>query len=164
MDQKGEEMGQKEKLIVAVLGGNECTSETGKIAYKTGMEIAKAGFHLLCGGLGGVMEYASKGAKKAGGLTIGILPGESKKAANKYIDIPIATAMSNARNAIIVRAADFLIAIGGNYGTLSEIALAKAINKPVYGLETWDIYDLIKVSSAKDFIKRVKNESSYTKG
>ncbi|MCX5781560.1 MAG: TIGR00725 family protein [Elusimicrobia bacterium] len=136
----------KKNLIIGVLGGNECSGEIGKIAYQIGQEIAKAGHILICGGLGGVMEHACKGAKEAGGLTIGILPGKEKFEANDYIDIPIVTAMSHARNAIIVRTADILVAIGGKYGTLSEIALAKAIDKPVYGLKTWEIDGVIKIN------------------
>ena len=102
-----------------------------------------------------MMEYASKGAKEAGGLTIGILPGKDRAEANSYIDIPIITAMSHARNAIIVRTADVLIAVGGKYGTLSEIALAKAIDKPVYGIKTWDIEGIIKVNSPKEIFDKI---------
>src|SRR3990170_2876010 len=96
----------KEKIIVAVIGGNECSKEIEKLAFETGFEIAKAGWILICGGMKGVMEACCRGAKYAKGLTIGILPGKSKCEANPYVDIPIATDMSHARNAIIARAAD----------------------------------------------------------
>jgi uncharacterized protein (TIGR00725 family) len=144
------------KALVAVIGGNDCSPEVEKLAYETGREIAKAGYILVCGGLGGVMEAASQGAKKAGGLTIGILPGKNKRDANPFIDIPIVTSMSHARNAIIVRTADAVIAVGGKYGTLSEIALAKAIDRPVFGLKTWDIEGVIKISTPRDAIKMIR--------
>ncbi len=139
------------KKLVAVIGGSVIKSEEiRQIAFETGKEIAQRGYVLVCGGMGGVMEEASKGAKSVGGLVVGILPGKDKTEANAYIDVPIVTAMSHARNAIIVRSADCVIAIDGEYGTLSEIALAKVINKPVFGIKTWDIEGVIKVSNAKE--------------
>ena len=106
--------------------------------------------------MSGVMESACKGAKDAGGMTIGILPGKDKTEANPYVDIPIVTAMSHARNAIIVRTADLLIAIGGKYGTLSEIALAKVIDKPVIGVGTWDIPGMIRVKTVEEAMEKVE--------
>jgi hypothetical protein len=94
---------------------------------------------LICGGRGGVMEAACRGAKGAGGLTIGVLPGMSRRHANAYVDIPIVTGMGEARNAIIARTADVVIAIGGSYGTLSEIAYAFGFDTPVVGLGTWAV-------------------------
>lgn len=143
-------------IIVGVIGGSETDKKTFNLAYEIGKEIAKHNYILVCGGMGGVMESACKGAKSADGVTIGILPGKDKTDANPYIDIPIVTAMSHARNAIIVRTADILIAIGGKYGTLSEIALAKVINKTVIGLGSWDIPGVIKVSNVKEAIKEVE--------
>ncbi|RKX71024.1 TIGR00725 family protein, partial [candidate division WOR-3 bacterium] len=99
---------------------------------------------LICGGMGGVMEAACKGAREAGGLTIGILPGNSIESANPYVDIPIATGFGEARNVIITRTAQALIAIDGKYGTLSEIAFAIIFRKPVIGINTWDIRAPIK--------------------
>ncbi|MCB4790919.1 MAG: TIGR00725 family protein [Elusimicrobia bacterium] len=145
----------KNRKIIAVIGGFEATPEIEKLAYETGKEIAKAGFILVCGGMKGVMEAACKGAKDEKGLTIGILPGKSRQDANPYIDIPIITAMSHARNAIIVRTADAVIAVGGKFGTLSEIGLAKAIDKPVFGIKTWDIEGINKVDSPKIAIELV---------
>lgn len=141
------------KKLIAVVGGSVIKSEKiRQISFDTGREIAQRGYVLVCGGMGGVMEEAAKGAKSIGGLVIGILPGKDTTEANPYIDIPIVTAMSHARNAIIVRSADCVIAIDGEYGTLSEIALAKVINKPVFGIETWEIEGVIKVKNAKEAI------------
>ncbi len=138
------------KKLVAVIGGSFIKSEEiREIAYDTGKEIAKRGYILVCGGMGGVMEESSKGAKSLGGTVVGILPGKDERDANPYIDIPIITAMSHARNAIIVRSASCIIAIDGEYGTLSEIALAKVIDKPIFGIKTWDIEGIMKVPDAK---------------
>jgi len=138
------------KKLVAVIGGSVIKDEKiRQIAFETGKEIASRGYVLVCGGMGGVMEEASKGAKSVGGIVVGILPGKDKTEANPHIDIPIITAMSHARNAIIVRTADCVIAIDGEYGTLSEIALAKVIDKPVFGIKSWDIEGVIKVPDAK---------------
>ena len=93
----------------------------------------------MCGGLGGVMEAACRGAKDAGGTTVGILPGSDRAAANRFVDVAVATGLGEARNALVVRAADAVIAIGGGYGTLSEIALALKAGKRVVGLDTWDV-------------------------
>jgi uncharacterized protein (TIGR00725 family) len=104
-----------------------------------GRELARGGVVLVCGGLGGAMEAVCKGAKEAGGTTIGILPGSDRSDANPFVDIAIATGLGEARNAIIVRAADAVVAVGGGYGTLSEIALALRCSKRVVGLGSWDI-------------------------
>jgi len=94
---------------------------------------------LVCGGLGGVMEAACRGARDAGGRTVGILPGADRSAANRFVDVAIPTGLGEARNALVVRSADALVAVGGGYGTLSEIALALKAGKPVVGLDSWDI-------------------------
>ncbi|MBD3271879.1 MAG: TIGR00725 family protein, partial [Elusimicrobia bacterium] len=137
-------------MLIGVIGASECDAKTGSVAEQLGELIALKGHHLVCGGLGGVMRYACKGAKKKGGLTVGILPGASTFTKNEYVDIPIVTAMSHARNAIIVRTADILVAVGGKYGTLSEIALAKAINKTVIAIHSWDIPDVIAVNTPRE--------------
>ena len=137
-------MGRK---IIGVIGGGTAGEETLRLAEETGRLIAERGFLLVCGGMGGVMEAAARGAKEAGGMTIGILPSPDRRTANPYIDIPIATSFGEARNLIIVRTADILIAIGGEYGTLSEIAFALKMEKPVIGLHTWDIPGVIKAGS-----------------
>jgi hypothetical protein len=105
-----------------------------ELAEEVGREVARKGAVLVCGGLGGVMTDAARGAKELGGVTIGILPGPKTTDANEFIDFPIATNMGLARNSIIVHTADVLIAIGGGYGTLSEIALALKIGKAVVAL------------------------------
>ena len=122
------------KPLVAVVGGSECTSSEGNVAEEVGRRLAQAGAIVLCGGLTGVMEAVAKGVRAGGGLTIGILPGNDPADANRFIDIPLATGMGEMRNALIVRAAGAVIAIGGSYGTLSEIALALRIGTPVIGL------------------------------
>jgi len=119
---------------VAVVGGSECTADEADAAEEVGRRLAQAGAIVLCGGLTGVMEAVAKGARAGGGLTIGILPGNDPADANRFIDIPLATGMGEMRNALIVRAAGAVIAIGGSYGTLSELALALRIGTPVVGL------------------------------
>ncbi len=126
------------KLIIGVIGGGATASEEGlRLAEEVGYLIARADAVLVCGGLNGVMEAAAKGAKRGGGLTLGILPTGNKADANEYIDLPVATAMSTARNLVIVRTADALIAINGSYGTLSEMAHAFDLGKTVFALRTW---------------------------
>ncbi len=102
------------------------------------------------------MEAACRGAKRAGGVTLGILPGKDKKDANPYVDYPVLTAMSHARNAVIVRTADAVIAVGGRYGTLSEIGLALSIDRPVYGLKTWSIRGVSPVKTPKEALDRIE--------
>ena len=120
--------------LVAVVGSSACTPQEAEWAGAVGRLIAKRGAVLICGGLGGVMEAAARGAKEAGGLTIGILPGNDAADANASIDVALATGMGEMRNALIVRAAQAVIAIGGGWGTLSEVALARRTNTPVVGL------------------------------
>ncbi len=122
------------RTIIAVVGGSTCTSEEAEWATAVGRLIAKGGAVLLCGGLGGVMEAAARAAQQAGGLTVGLLPGSDPAQANPHIDVALATGMGEMRNALLVRAADAVIAIGGGWGTLSEIALAQRIETPVVGL------------------------------
>jgi len=143
-------------MIVAVIGGNYCSGEIAKIAYEVGKKIAQRKHILICGGLGGVMEAACRGAKDGRGLTIGILPGKDKSEANPFVDIPIVTAMSHARNAIITRTADVLIAVDGRYGTLSEIGLALATGKKVVGINTWDIEGVVSVGSVDEAMQEIE--------
>jgi hypothetical protein len=126
-------------VLIGVIGGESPPDEAKAIAEKVGELIARKGGILICGGRGGVMEYACKGARNAGGLTIGILPTMSKEDANPYVAIPIVTAMSTARNAILVRSSDALIAIDGSYGTLTEIAYALDFKKKVVLLNSWRV-------------------------
>jgi hypothetical protein len=121
--------------IVGVIGGSSVSKEIYNIAYKTGRLIGERKYVLLTGGLCGVMEAASKGAKEEGGLVVGILPGNSRDAANRWVDIPIVTGMSHARNVIIALTADILIAIDGRVGTQSEIAFGNIYNKKIIGIK-----------------------------
>ncbi len=132
-------MSQKRTKIIAVIGGAEPSPEEARLAEEVGRELGKRGATLVCGGLGGVMEAACRGASSEGGVTIGILPGESRRSANPYVQIPIATGMGYARNIVVVKSAQAAIAIGGSYGTLSEIAHALQNGIPVIGLNTWSL-------------------------
>jgi hypothetical protein len=123
--------------MIAVCGGSQTDAPTAELAESVGYELAIAGAVLVCGGLGGVMEKACMGAKRGGGVTIGILPGTDSGAANSYVDIPIVTGMAQGRNAIIVHTADAVIALPGAFGTLSEIALAINMGKPVVTVGSW---------------------------
>jgi len=129
---------EKTKLI-AVIGGGQCSPKEAKLAEAIGRELAKRGAILICGGLGGVMEAACKGASSEGGTTIGILPGDNRQQANPYIQIPIVTNIGYARNVIVIKSAQAVIAIDGSYGTLSEIGHALQYNIPVIGLNTWSL-------------------------
>jgi uncharacterized protein (TIGR00725 family) len=124
---------------VAVVGPGEAGPDEAETAEAVGRELAERGAVLVCGGLGGAMEAACRGAKAAGGTTLGILPGPDRAAANEFVDVAVATGLGEARNALVVRAADALVAVGGAYGTLSEIALALKASKRVVGLGSWEI-------------------------
>lgn len=130
--------------IIGVIGTSEASTEEYQTAEEVGREIARRNGILVCGGLGGVMEASCRGAKSEGGLTIGIIPGSSKKEANPYVDIPIVTGISEARNIIVVRSSNAIIAIGGSFGTLSEIAFALKLEIPVVGINTWEVSTNIK--------------------
>ena len=140
--------------MIAVIGAGRADKELHALAEEVGRLIALNGAVLVCGGLGGVMEAAARGANAEGGITVGILPGFEKSAANPYINVPVATGLGEIRNAVIVRSADVLIAIGGEYGTLSEIAFALKAGKTVIGIGTWDIKGIIKTNGAEDAVNR----------
>lgn len=131
--------GRLVKGQIGVIGGAECSPEIYEIAREVGGEIAKNGFSLVCGGLGGVMEAACRGAKEADGITIGILPTSNKRDANPYIDHVIPTGLGHARNILVVHASDALVAVDGEAGTLSEIAIALKVGKPIVGIKTWEL-------------------------
>jgi uncharacterized protein (TIGR00725 family) len=138
---------------IGVIGGARPDMASREAAARVGELIAKAGAVLVCGGLGGVMEAAALGARIAGGLTIGILPGGSPAEANPGIDVPVATGMGYARNALVAMNADALIAIDGEYGTLSEIAYGIIYGKIVVGLGTWDIRGIIQARTPEEAVK-----------
>lgn len=125
------------KTYIAVIGDGRGSDAENQKAYEVGVRLAEATAVLVCGGLGGVMEAACRGAKSKGGTTVGILPGGRRAEANPYVDVAITTGLGEARNALVVRSADGVVAVGGGYGTLSEIGFALKIGKPVVGLDTW---------------------------
>lgn len=126
-------------MIISVIGANSPSARGAELAREVGRELAQRGCIVACGGLGGVMEAACRGAKSAGGTTIGILPGADPAAANTYVDLPIMTSMGYARNVIVVKTGRAVISVDGAYGTLSEIGHALADGVPVIGLETWEL-------------------------
>ena len=124
-------------LHIGVIGEGTCSQRTAALARRVGAAVAQAGAVLMTGGRGGVMAAASRGAAEAGGLVVGILPGFRRQDANRWVGVPIVTGMDQARNVVLVRACHAVIAVGGMYGTLSEIALALKLGRPVVGLGTW---------------------------
>jgi uncharacterized protein (TIGR00725 family) len=129
-----------DRQLVAVIGGSQCSEAEAGTAEAVGRELARAGAVLVCGGMGGVMEAACRGVAAGGGLTVGILPGDDRREANPFVQIPIVTGLGEARNVAVVKSAQAVIAIGGGYGTLSEIAHARRNGIPVIGLNsTWNI-------------------------
>ncbi|MCL6580906.1 MAG: TIGR00725 family protein [Firmicutes bacterium] len=128
-----------DRPYIAVVGAAEASEKELSLAERVGDELARRGAVLVCGGRTGVMEAAARGASRRGGLVVGILPGETRAEGNPYLTVAVATGMGNARNAVIVKTADAVIAVGGGYGTLSEIGLALNVGRPVVGLETWRV-------------------------
>jgi uncharacterized protein (TIGR00725 family) len=142
----------RNKIRIGVIGGASPESKYRHIAYDLGKRIAEKGAILVCGGLGGVMEAAARGAKKAGGITVGILPGNSPADANAHIDIPIATGLGYTRNSLVAMNADVLIAVDGQFGTLTEIAYGNIYGKKVIGIGTWDIQGVKNAETAEEAI------------
>jgi uncharacterized protein (TIGR00725 family) len=132
-------MGMKLQPYIAVVGAADATSEELRLASDVGRLLAEAGAVMVCGGLGGVMDEAARACTEAGGTSVGILPGDERVGASKHLTVSIATGLGEARNALVVRSADAVIAVGGEYGTLSEIAFALKMGKPVIGLATWEL-------------------------
>ena len=126
-------------MVIAVIGDSSCSPEEAQLAETVGELLAQQHVTVICGGLGGVMEAVCRGAKSKGGLTVGILPGQDPCAANPWVDIPVVTGMGEARNVAVVKSAQAVIAVGGRYGTLSEIAYALKNGIPVIGLNTWSL-------------------------
>ena len=127
------------KLVIAVIGGGQCSVKEALLAEAVGRELARRGAIIVCGGLGGVMEAVCRGAAIESGLTVGIVPGDDPSSANQYVQIPIASGVGYARNIAVVKSAQAVIAIDGDYGTLTEIAFALKSGIPVVGLNTWSI-------------------------
>ena len=154
-------------LHIGVIGEGVCSARVARDAERVGAAIARAGAVLLCGGLHGVMEAASRGAAEAGGVVVGLLPGFRRRDANRWVTIPIVTGMDQARNVVLVRSCDALVAIGGMYGTLSEIALALKLGIPVVGLRTWRLRQpegrrvpLVVAASPEDAVARAVRAAS----
>jgi uncharacterized protein (TIGR00725 family) len=143
----------RKKLRIGVIGGRNGDRDTLEAARRVGELIARAGAVLVCGGLGGVMAAAASGARKAGGLTVGILPGNDPDEANAHIDVPIATGLGYTRNSLVAMNADALIAIDGGHGTLSEIAYGNIYGKKVIGLKTWEVEGVIRAASPEEAVE-----------
>ena len=129
----------RKKPVIAVVGAGKCSKKLRDMAAEVGKYVAENGGVLICGGMGGVMEGAARGAKEAGGTTIGVLPTESKDVANEFIDYVIATGIGDARNLIVVRSADAVVALPGKYGTLTEMAFALLAEIPVVSVSAWKL-------------------------
>jgi hypothetical protein len=145
-----------QKKIVSVIGGRRCNPQVEQIAHNLGNKLAKVADILASGGLGGTMEAVCSGFKAGGGVTLGILPSYDKNDANKFVDIAIPTGMGLARNVLVVKAADVVVALPGEAGTLSEIAYCIQFGIPVISLNSWDIPGVIKVKTVDEAVKRVK--------
>lgn len=156
------------RLIIAVIGGGQCSAKEATLAEAVGRELAKRGAILLCGGLGGVMEAACRGATIESGLTIGILPSDDPTTCNPYVQIPIATGVGYARNIAVVKSAQAVIAIDGDYGTLSELGYALKTAIPVIGLNTWSLsrngQEDKSIIVAEDAVDAVEKAVSLAKG
>jgi uncharacterized protein (TIGR00725 family) len=149
-------MDARGNIYLAVVGAGSASPEICELAEAVGKEAALRGWIVLTGGLGGVMEAAAKGARDAGGMTLGILPGGDRSHANPYIHVAVATNMFHGRNAIIAHTADALIAVDGEYGTLSEVAFGLKLGKPVVGLMTqWKVSGLLMARDPKEAVTRV---------
>ena len=149
---------------VAVVGGGDCSPEEARTAEQVGALLARHGAVVVCGGLSGVMEAACRGARGEGGVTVGILPGADRAAGNPYLSVAIATGLGELRNGLVVRASDALIAVGGEFGTLSEIAFALKLGKRVVGLSTWELSRrdeaILRASSAEQAVRLACEELS----
>jgi uncharacterized protein (TIGR00725 family) len=142
---------------VAIVGGGTCSPQEAAAAEQIGALLARANAVVVCGGLSGVMEAACRGARAGGGLTVGILPGSDRGAANPFVAVAIATGLGELRNGLVVRASDAVIAVGGEFGTLSEIGFALKLGKRVVGLATWELSRhaeaILRAASAEDAVR-----------
>jgi len=157
-------------MIIGVIGDSSCSPEEAKLAETVGELLAQRGATIVCGGLGGVMEAVCRGAKSKGGLTVGILPGQDSSMANHWVDIPVVTGIGEARNVAVVKSAQAVIAIGGSYGTLSEIAYALKSRIPIIGLNTWSLSrngreddSIIRVQSATEAVDKAISSAKRRK-
>jgi len=149
----------EEAYHVGVVGSGTCSAELYQLARKIGYEIGRHGWTLICGGLGGIMEGASRGCIEAGGMTVGLLPGFRKQEANPYIRTAIPTGLGEGRNFLVVRASDILVAISGGHGTLSEIALGLKTGRTVVGIRTFDhLEGIVRASTPEMVIKLIESK------
>lgn len=155
-----------QKITISVIGGHDIDAKVEQLAHNVGSIIAKVGAILVCGGLDGAMEASARGAKEAGGTTIGLLPGTSKTDANPYIDIALPTSIGYARNAMVACSADIIVALPGSHGTASEIAYGLVYKRPVIDLGNWGKEGMIKVrdvpeaeAKIKELIERIQHSS-----
>lgn len=144
------------KTTISIIGGSKCSKEVEQIAHKIGKIVANMGAILICGGLGGVMRAVCQGAKSANGITIGIIISYDKNDANEFCDIVIPSGLGYARNVLVVQAGDIIVALPGEYGTLSEVAYGLQFKKPVISLGGWDIPGVIKVKTPEEAESKLK--------
>jgi len=150
--------------VVSVIGGHKCTEEVEQLAHNLGKKLAKVVDILVSGGLSGTMKAVTQGFKAAGGLTIGIIPGYDKKDANQYIDIVIPSGLGLARNVLVVKSADVVVALPGEAGTLSELAYCLQFGIPVVSLNSWDIPGVINAATAEEAVQKVRELLKKVKG
>lgn len=143
----------RDRARVAVIGGGRPGRPALEAAREVGRRLAEAGAVVVCGGLGGVMEAVCRGAREAGGLSVGILPGASPADANPWVDLAVATGLGYTRNALVVMNADAVIAVDGAYGTLSEIAYGKIHGKTVVGLGTWEVEGVVPAATPEEAVR-----------
>jgi uncharacterized protein (TIGR00725 family) len=140
---------------IGVVGPGEASEGELAAAEEVGAGLASLGAVVVTGGLGGVMEAACRGARSRRGRTLGILPGEDREAANGWVEIAVATGLGELRNGLVVRACDALVAVGGGHGTLSEVALALKLGRPVVGLGTWAVHGVNEVTTPAEAVERI---------
>lgn len=145
------------KRIVSVIGGHACNKEVEQLAHKLGKKLAEVADIVVCGGLGGVMKAVCSGFKAGGGLTLGIITSYDRKDANEYCDIIIPSGLGYARNVLVVQTGKVVVALPGEYGTLSEVAFALQFKKPIISLSGWDIPGVIKVKTVDEAAEKVKS-------
>ncbi|MBN2279886.1 MAG: TIGR00725 family protein [Candidatus Marinimicrobia bacterium] len=148
----------KNKLKIAIIGGRKATPEVLDLAYQAGKAIAESGHILINGGRSGVMEASARGVFDFGGMTIGILPGTDTRDVNPYITVALPTGIGLSRNSIIACSCDGAIAIGGEFGTLSEIAYCKQFNRPVCSLKSWNIDQVHQAESVAEALQYIEQE------
>ncbi len=148
--------------LISVIGGAQCSPQEAALAEEVGRLLARNGYGVVCGGRGGIMAAVCRGANQMGGVTVGVLPGDDESEANDWVQIVIPTGLGEARNAVVARAGRGIIAIGGEYGTLSEIALALKWGKRVAGLGTWDIEGVYHARYPEDAVAYVLGQPPHT--